>query len=249
MAEHTTVREPVRVVVVDDQAVIRAGLRMIVDNEPDLTVVGEAGDGAEAVRVASQLRPDVVLMDVRMPEVDGIEATRRLLSGSGDAGEAACPAVLVLTTFEDDDYVFGALRAGASGFLLKDAGPDAVVDAIRAVARGDASVDPAVTRRLVERWAELDSGAAVRAGDAADPTTRATGDVGLTDREREILVGLASGLSNRELAGQLIVSEATVKSHVSNLLTKLGVRSRVQAVILAYERGIVRTGDRDLDWR
>jgi DNA-binding NarL/FixJ family response regulator len=222
-------REPVRVVVVDDQAVIRAGLRMIVDNEPDL--------------IAGELRPDVVLMDVRMPDVDGIEATRRLLS----AGDAALPAVLVLTTFEDDDYVFGALRAGASGFLLKDSGPDAVVDAIRAVARGDASVDPAVTRRLVERWAELDAGAGAAA--TAGETTPGIDDAGLTDREREILVGLASGLSNRELAGQLIVSEATVKSHVSNLLTKLGVRSRVQAVILAYERGIVRTGDRDLDWR
>jgi DNA-binding NarL/FixJ family response regulator len=236
-------REPVRVIVVDDQAVIRAGLRLIVENEPDLTVVGEAGDGAEAVRVAGELRPDVVMMDVRMPEVDGIEATRRLLSGAGDA---AVPAVLVLTTFEDDDYVFGALRAGASGFLLKDAGPDAVVDAIRAVARGEASVDPAVTRRLVERWAELDAGAGRAV--AVGPEVAATDDAGLTDREREILVGLASGLSNRELAEQLIVSEATVKSHVSNLLTKLGVRSRVQAVILAYERGIVRTGDRDLDW-
>jgi DNA-binding NarL/FixJ family response regulator len=236
-------REPVRVVVVDDQAVIRAGLRMIVDHEPDLTVVGEAGDGTEAVRVAGELLPDVVLMDVRMPEVDGIEATRRLLSGGAGA---AAPAVLVLTTFEDDEYVFGALRAGASGFLLKDAGPDLVVEAIRAVARGEASVDPAVTRRLVERWAELDAGAEAVA--AAGSTTPGIGTAGLTDREREILVGLASGLSNRELATQLIVSEATVKSHVSSLLTKLGVRSRVQAVILAYERGIVRTGDRDLDW-
>ena len=155
--------------------------------------------------------------------------------------------MLVLTTFEDDEYVFGALRAGASGFLLKDAGPDAVVDAIRAVARGEAAVDPAVTRRLVERWAELDAGAGAVA--AAGSTTPEGDDAGLTDREREILVGLASGLSNRELAAELIVSEATVKSHVSNLLTKLGVRSRVQAVILAYERGIVRAGDRDLDWR
>jgi DNA-binding NarL/FixJ family response regulator len=248
MAVPAAMREPLRVVVVDDQAVIRAGLRMIVDHETDLTVIGEAGDGAEAVRVAGELHPDVVLMDVRMPNVDGIEATRRLLSGgAGGAGDPAVPAVLVLTTFEDDEYVFGALRAGASGFLLKDAGPDAVVDAIRAVARGEASVDPAITRRLVERWAELDAGAgAVAAGTS---TTPEAGDAGLTDREREILVGLASGLSNRELAAQLIVSEATVKSHVSNLLTKLGVHSRVQAVILAYERGIVRAGDRDLDWR
>jgi DNA-binding NarL/FixJ family response regulator len=218
-----------RVVVVDDQAVIRAGLRMIVDNEADLSVVGEAGDGAEAVRVARDLRPDVVLMDIRMPDVDGIEATRQLAGG---------PAVLVLTTFEDDEYVFGALRAGASGFLLKDAGPDALVAAIRAVARGEALVDPAVTRRLVERWAELDHGVPAPAA-----------DIPLTEREREILVGLASGLSNRELATALIVSEATVKSHVSSLLTKLGVRSRVQAVIVAYERGIVRAGDpRPMDW-
>jgi len=234
----------IRVVVVDDQAVIRTGLRTMLEHEADLTIVGEAGDGAQAVRVAGELNPDVVLMDVRMPEVDGIEATRRLLSGGVDG--RATPAVLVLTTFEDDEYVFGALRAGASGFLLKDAGPDAVVDAIRAVARGDASVDPAVTRRLVERWAELEAVAgSVVDGDAPTPEV---GGGGLTDREREILVGLASGLSNRELAAELIVSEATVKSHVSNLLTKLGVRSRVQAVILAYERGIVRAGDRDLDW-
>jgi DNA-binding NarL/FixJ family response regulator len=216
------------VVVVDDQAVIRAGLRMIVDHEPDLSVVGEAGDGAEAVRVANELRPDVVLMDVRMPNVDGIEATRQL---AGDGG----PAVLVLTTFEDDEYVFGALRAGASGFLLKDAGPDVLVAAIRSVARGESLVDPAVTRRLVERWVELEQAAPA----AAEPPP----DLGLTEREREILVGLASGLSNRELATRLFVSEATIKSHVSSLLTKLGVRSRVQAVILAYERGVVRPGE------
>src|SRR3546814_523297 len=149
-----------RVVVVDDQAVIRGGLRMIVDNEADLTTVGEAADGREAVRVVAAAQPDVVLMDVRMPEVDGIEATRRILAGGGAQGEAvggrAVPAVLVLTTFEDDEYVFGALRAGASGFLLKDATPDVLVSAIRTVAAGEALVDPAVTRRLVERWAELD---------------------------------------------------------------------------------------------
>ena len=216
-----------RVLVVDDQAVIRAGLRLIVDNEPDLTVVGEAGDGEAAVRAAAAARPDVVLMDVRMPAMNGIDATAEIV----DAGSAA---VLVLTTFEDDQYVFGALRAGASGFLLKDVAPDVLVAAIRSVARGDALVDPAVTRRLVERWAELDR--------RSRPPVHAADD-DLTDREREVLVGLARGLSNRDLAARLFVSEATVKSHVSNLLTKLGVRSRVQAVILAYERGVVRAGD------
>jgi DNA-binding NarL/FixJ family response regulator len=216
-----------RVLVVDDQAVIRAGLRLIVDNEPDLTVVGEAGDGQEAVRAAASARPDVVLMDVRMPAMNGIDATAQIV-------EAGSAAVLVLTTFEDDQYVFGALRAGASGFLLKDVGPDALVASIRSVARGDALVDPAVTRRLVERWAELDQ--------RSRPPAPAVDD-DLTDREREVLVGLARGLSNRDLAARLFLSEATVKSHVSNLLTKLGVRSRVQAVILAYERGVVRAGD------
>jgi DNA-binding NarL/FixJ family response regulator len=205
---------------------IRAGLRLIVDNEPDLTVVGEAGDGQEAVRAAAAARPDVVLMDVRMPAMNGIDATAEIV-------EAGSAAVLVLTTFEDDQYVFGALRAGASGFLLKDVGPDALVAAIRSIARGDALVDPAVTRRLVERWAELDQ--------RSRPPAPADDD--LTDREREVLVGLARGLSNRDLAARLFLSEATVKSHVSNLLTKLGVRSRVQAVILAYERGVVRAGD------
>jgi DNA-binding NarL/FixJ family response regulator len=216
-----------RVLVADDQAVIRAGLRLIVDNEPDLTVVGEAGDGREAVGTAAATRPDVVLMDVRMPAMNGIDATAQIV-------EAGSSAVLVLTTFEDDQYVFGALRAGASGFLLKDVAPDVLVAAIRSVARGDALVDPAVTRRLVEQWALLDQ-------QSRPPAPAADDD--LTDREREVLVGLARGLSNRDLAARLFLSEATVKSHVSNLLTKLGVRSRVQAVILAYERGVVRVGD------
>ena len=225
-----------RVVVVDDQAVIRGGLRLIVDNEPDLTVVGEAADGLAAVQVVAAASPDVVLMDVRMPLLDGIEATRRIVG----AGEGA-PGVLVLTTFEDDDYVFGALRAGASGFLLKDATPDVLVAAIRSIAAGDALVDPAVTRRLVERWADLEGAA------SADVPTPAAE---LTERERETLVGLARGLANKELAAELFVSEATVKSHVSSLLLKLDVRSRVQAVILAYELGIVRPGDdRGISWR
>lgn len=221
----------IRVVVVDDQAVIRAGLRTMLEHEPDLTIVGEASDAAEALTVVAAARPDVVLMDVRMPGTDGIEATRRILAEQGDP-----PAVLVLTTFDDDEYVFGALRAGAAGFLLKDAGPDVLAAAVRTVAGGDALLDPSVTRRLVERWAALEATSAPAAAEA--PTAVGT----LSDREREILVGLARGLTNRELADELIVSEATVKTHVSNLLTKLGVRSRVQAVILAYESGVVRPG-------
>jgi len=228
----------IRVVVVDDQAVIRTGLRTMLEHETDLTIVGEAGNGADAVEVVARARPDVVLMDVRMPEVDGIEATRRIL-----AAEATPPAVLVLTTFDDDEYVFGALRAGAAGFLLKDAGADVLVAAVRTVAAGDALVDPSVTRRLVERWVALDA--------SSDPTPRPVpAAVGtLSAREREILVGLARGCTNRELADDLIVSEATVKTHVSNLLTKLGVRSRVQAVVIAYEAGFVRPGERgDAPW-
>jgi DNA-binding NarL/FixJ family response regulator len=222
----------VRIVIVDDQAVIRGGLRLIVDNEPDLTVVGEAADGEEAIRVVAAASPHVVLMDIRMPGTDGIEATRRILDAGGDDA----PSVLVLTTFDDDDHVFGALRAGASGFLLKDATPDVLVGAIRTLAAGDALVDPAVTGRLLQRWSELD-GRSSSTDDAAVPVASLTG------REREILIGLARGRSNRELATELFVSEATVKTHVSNLLMKLGVRSRVQAVILAYEHALVRPGN------
>ena len=229
----------IRVLVVDDQAVIRAGLRTMLEDETDLTIVGEASNGAQAVEVVAASRPDVVLMDVRMPGVDGIEATRRILAG----GAAMPPAVLVLTTFDDEEYVFGALQAGAAGFLLKDAGPDVLIAAIRTVAAGDALVDPSVTRRLVERWVALEATSA--------PTTRPVPAAlgALSAREREILVGLARGLTNRELADDLIVSEATVKTHVSNLLAKLGVRSRVQAVVLAYETGVVRPGERgDISW-
>jgi DNA-binding NarL/FixJ family response regulator len=228
----------IRVVVVDDQAVIRTGLRTMLEHETDLTIVGEASHATEALEVVAAARPDVVLMDVRMPDVDGIEATRRILA----RGEAP-PAVLVLTTFDDDEYVFGALQAGAAGFLLKDAGPDVLIAAVRTVAAGDALVDPSVTRRLVERWVALE----VTSASTSRPVPPAVGT--LSAREREILVGLARGRTNRELAGDLIVSEATVKTHVSNLLTKLGVRSRVQAVVLAYEAGVVRPGERgDLSW-
>jgi DNA-binding NarL/FixJ family response regulator len=224
----------IRVVVVDDQAVIRTGLRTMLEHETDLTIVGEAANAAQALEVVAAAHPDVVLMDVRMPEVDGIEATRRILAGN----TANPPAVLVLTTFDDEEYVFGALQAGAAGFLLKDVGPDVLVAAIHTVAAGDALVDPSVTRRLVERWVALEATSA--SADRPVPASVGT----LSEREREILVGLARGRTNRELADELFVSEATVKTHVSNLLTKLGVRSRVQAVVLAYETGVVRPGER-----
>jgi DNA-binding NarL/FixJ family response regulator len=224
----------IRVVVVDDQVVIRTGLRTMLEHEDDITIVGEAGNGVDAVEVVAGARPDVVLMDVRMPELDGIEATRRILGGRVQPA----PSVLVLTTFDDDEYVFGALRAGAAGFLLKDAGPDVLAASVRTVAAGDALVDPSVTRRVVERWVALE------AASAPDPRPVPASLATLSAREVEILVGLARGRTNRELADELIVSEATVKTHVSNLLTKLGVRSRVQAVVLAYEAGVVRPGQR-----
>jgi DNA-binding NarL/FixJ family response regulator len=213
----------IRVLIADDQALVRSGFRLIVETRPDLEVVGEAENGEEAVQLAAALEPDVVLMDVRMPGVDGIEATRRIVA----AGSSA--RILVLTTFDLDEYVYAAVRAGASGFLLKDVRPADLVDAIRLVADGNALLGPTVTRRLLERFA--DPGAAGGAEQAV---------AGLTEREREILRLLASGMSNAELARTLILSEATVKSHVSSVLRKLGVRDRVQAVIVAYDAGLVR---------
>jgi DNA-binding NarL/FixJ family response regulator len=217
----------IRVLIADDQRLVRSGFRMILRAEPGIEVAGEAGDGAEAVAAVRELRPDVVLMDVRMPEVDGIEATRRIV---GDGEET--PRVLVLTTFDLDEYVFGALRAGASGFLLKDAPEDQLVGAIRIVADGGSLFAPAVTRRLIERFAALDDGA---------PAPPALDE--LTARELEILRLLARGLSNAEIAADLVVSEHTVKTHVARVLSKLDLRDRTQAVIAAYESGLVRPGE------
>jgi DNA-binding NarL/FixJ family response regulator len=217
----------IRVVLADDQAVVRAGFRTILSAEPDLEVVGEASDGAEAVRVARRTRPDVVLMDVRMPGTDGIRATAEL-AGPGVPDPVA---VLVVTTFDLDEYVFGALRAGASGFLLKDVEPDEVVAAVRLVAAGQGLVAPAVTRRLIAEFARV-------------PPLRAdTARLNrLTVRERDTLVLLAAGLSNAEIAAALMVTPSTVKTHVGGLLTKLGCRDRVQAVVFAYENGVVEPG-------
>jgi DNA-binding NarL/FixJ family response regulator len=217
------------VLIVDDQALVRAGFRMILEAEEDVEVVGEAADGREAVAEARRLKPDVVLMDVRMPDMDGIEATRRLLEGGDSAAK-----VVMLTTFDMDEYVYDALRAGASGFLLKDVPPEQLVAGIRAVASGDALLAPAVTRRVIEEF--------VRHPPASVRTLPLQlGE--LTARELEVLKLIARGFSNAEIAAELFVSETTVKTHVAHLLMKLDLRDRVQAVVLAYESGLVEPGD------
>jgi DNA-binding NarL/FixJ family response regulator len=219
----------IRVVLVDDQMLLRVGFRMILEAEPDIEVIGEAGDGAEGVAVAAATTPDVVLMDVRMPGVDGIAATEQIVATGSTA------RVLILTTFDLDEYVFAGLRAGASGFLLKDAPPGDLLHAVRTVAAGDAVLAPSATRRLIDRFTDV----------AAGPTHAAATDDALselTEREREVFRLVAAGRSNKEIAGELFVSEGTVKVHVSRLLTKLGLRDRVQAVVLAYEAGIVVPG-------
>ncbi|WP_341267959.1 response regulator transcription factor [Gordonia malaquae] len=218
--------EPIRVLVVDDEQLVRAGFALLIDATPDLSAVGEAGDGGEAVRAARRLRPDVVVMDIRMPGIDGLEATR-LITADVDA-----PRILIVTTFDEDDHVFAALRGGASGFLLKDTPPEELVDAIRTVARGDALLAPTITRRLITEFVRTPQSATRR------PTVPDT----LTDRELEVFALVAAGLSNGEIADRLYLGITTVKTHVGRLLTKLDARDRVHLVIRAYETGLVSAG-------
>lgn len=227
----------IRVLLADDQDLVRAGFRVILQSEPGIEVVGEARDGAEAVALASELRPDVICMDVQMPGVDGLEATRRIraLEADAPAGSAAHPGVLVLTTFDRDDYLFAALAAGASGFLLKTASPEKLVEAVQVIAAGDALLAADVTRRVIERAAGAGEGLAVER--PADPRL-----ADLTERETEVLGLLARGLSNAEIAAALWLGEATVKTHVSKILLKLELRDRVHAVVFAYENGVAVPG-------
>jgi DNA-binding NarL/FixJ family response regulator len=219
----------IRLLIVDDQELMRTGFRLFLETQPALEVVGEAADGHQAIERARELLPDVVLMDIRMPNMDGIEATAKLTGGAIDPA----PRVLVLTTFDLDEYVFGALRAGAAGFLLKDASRERLVEAIRVVHAGDALLSPSITRRLIEDFAAR--------ADPIEPPAAVLAE--LTPREREVLVLVAHGLSNSEIATRLVVTEATVKSHVGSILLKLGLRDRVQAVVFAYEHGIVVAGE------
>jgi DNA-binding NarL/FixJ family response regulator len=222
-------QSPTSILLVDDQPMLRMGYRMILDAQPDLTVVGEAENGLQAIELTDRLEPDVVLMDVRMPGLDGVQATERIVASGSDS------RIIILTTFDLDEYAYGALRAGASGFLLKDAPPPDMLSAIRAVATGDAVVAPSVTRRLLSQFVQH----------LPDPNHKTPGDAAarvesLTPRERELLVEVARGLSNAEIADRLVLSEATVKTHIGRILAKLGLRDRVQIVVFAYETGLVR---------
>jgi len=216
----------VRVVIADDQGMVRSGFTTLLNSEPDIEVIGEAVNGAEAVSRAAQLRPDVILMDVRMPVLDGLQATRQITAMIDP------PKVLVLTTFDLDDYVYQALRCGASGFLLKDASAEELANAVRVVAAGDALLAPGVTKRLIAEFARL--------GAPRGPSRRQLDE--LTERETEVLALIARGMSNAEIAGRLVVAEQTIKTHVSRILMKLGLRDRTQAVVLAYETGLVQPG-------
>jgi DNA-binding NarL/FixJ family response regulator len=224
----------IRVLVADDQTLVRAGFRALLDSEDDIEVVGEAVDGADAVALAVQTRPDVVLMDIRMPRLDGLEATARIVADPTLTGTK----VLVLTTFELDEYVFGALRAGASGFLLKDVGPVALIDAVRLVADGQGLLAPAVTRRLIEAFVAASPGDEVD-GSASGAATAEQPLPELTPREREVLTLVGRGMTNHEIAEHLVLSPLTAKTHVSRLFTKLGARDRAQLVVVAYEAGLV----------
>jgi DNA-binding NarL/FixJ family response regulator len=216
----------IRVFIADDQALVRGGFRMILDAQPDMEVVGEAEDGREALRAAAELRPDVILMDIRMPEMDGLEATRRIVVDEN------APRVLMLTTFDMNEYVYEAMKSGASGFLLKDVKPEQLADAVRTVAAGDALLAPAITRRLIEEFVRRPP-----PGSTSPPELET-----LTERELEVLKLIAKGLSNEEIGKRLFVSMATVKTHITHILMKLQLRDRVQAVVLAYESGLVQPG-------
>jgi DNA-binding NarL/FixJ family response regulator len=220
----------IRILLVDDQALVRAGFRMILDAETEMEVVGEAADGREAIDQVRSLRPDVVLMDIRMPELDGLEAARRILASSGDDA----PKILMLTTFDLDEYVYEALRAGASGFLLKDTPPEQLVAAIHVIAEGEALLSPSITRRVISEFVK---------GTGPQPQAQFPRLTDLTVRELEVMKAIARGLSNAEIAKELFVSETTVKTHVARILMKLGLRDRVQVVVLAYEAGVVQPGD------
>jgi DNA-binding NarL/FixJ family response regulator len=220
----------IRILIADDQALVRAGFKMILEAEDDLEIVGEATDGADAVDMVRKVKPDVVLMDIRMPELDGIEATRRIVAATENSDRAGGTKVLMLTTFDLNEYVYEALRAGASGFLLKDVPPEQLAAGIRVVASGEALLAPSITKRLIQKFA---------VGAAPDPAPPSGYDE-LTDREEEVFGLISRGLSNAEIAAELIVSETTVKTHVARVLMKLRLRDRVQAVVLAYESGLAQ---------